>query len=83
MVVELIPTPLQFTQRKNCLSDHGVEVPKTHILRPTLSIDMAQRVLRWERQKTCFGRKGRVSWQKNIVIKFNELDFEEEKMKTR
>ena len=33
------------------------KVPKRHILRPTLSTDMAQRVLRWERQKRCSSRK--------------------------
>jgi hypothetical protein len=45
---------------------------------------MVQRVLRWERQKRCSGRKGRGSWQRNIsIIKFNKLVFEEEKMKTR
>jgi hypothetical protein len=33
------------------------EVLKRQIIRPTLSIDMVQRVLRWERQKRCSGRK--------------------------
>ena len=32
------------------------EVPKRHILRPTLSIDMVKRVLRRERQKRCSSR---------------------------
>jgi len=29
------------------------KVPKRHILRPALSTNMVQRVLRWERQKRC------------------------------
>ena len=33
------------------------KVPKRHILRPTLSIDIVQHVLRWERQKRCYGRR--------------------------
>ena len=33
------------------------EVPRRHILRPTLSIDMVQQVLWWEWQKRCSGRK--------------------------
>ena len=33
------------------------EVPKRHILRPTLSTSMVQRLLQWERQKRCSGRK--------------------------
>jgi hypothetical protein len=33
------------------------KVPQRPILRPTSSIDMVQRVLRWERQKRCYGRK--------------------------
>ena len=35
------------------------EVSKRHLLRPTLSIDMVQQVLRWERQKRCYYRKKR------------------------
>jgi hypothetical protein len=40
------------------------EVFKINILRPTLSIDMVQRVLQWERQKRCFGRErqGHMAW---------------------
>ena len=33
------------------------EVPRRRILRPTLSIDMVQRVLQWERQKRCSSSK--------------------------
>ena len=33
------------------------KVPKIHILRPTLSFDMVQRVLRWERQRRCSSSK--------------------------
>ena len=38
------------------------EVPNIHILRLTLSIDVVQRVLWWERQKRRFGRKGKGLW---------------------
>ena len=34
------------------------EVPKRHILRPKLSIDMVQQVLQWEMQKSSSSRKG-------------------------
>ena len=45
-------------QGKNVRVTLKFEIPKIHILRPTLSIDMIQRVLQWERQqKRCFGRK--------------------------
>ena len=44
-------------QGKNVRVTMEFEVPKRHILRPTLSIDMVQQALRWERQKRCFGRK--------------------------
>ena len=33
------------------------ETPKRHILRPTLSINMVQWVLRWETQNRCSSRK--------------------------
>ena len=33
------------------------EVPKDMASRPTLSIDMVQRVLRWERHQRCSSRK--------------------------
>ena len=32
------------------------EVPEKHISKPTLSNVMVQEVLRWERQKMCFGK---------------------------
>ena len=50
------------------------EVPKKHISKPTLSNVMVQKVLRWERQKMCFGKslkkkkkkkKSKGPWQKN------------------
>ena len=44
-------------QGKDVKSDHGVQGPQKTCLRPTLSTEMVQRVLRWERQKRCFGRK--------------------------
>ena len=57
------------------------KVPKRHILRPTLSIDIVQHVLRWERQKRCYGRRKQVPLAKNIVSIDNI--FGEEKMKTK
>ena len=44
-------------QGKNVRVTMKFKVPKRHILRPTLSTDMVQRVLRWEKQKRCFIRK--------------------------
>jgi hypothetical protein len=51
-----------------------------HILRPTLSTNMIQRVLQWEMQKRCSSRK-KVggSWHINIII-INFLMKEEMKM---
>jgi hypothetical protein len=43
-------------REKKCQSDHGFRGPQSHILRPTLSTDMVQRVLPWERQTRCCGR---------------------------
>ena len=62
------------------------EVPKKHIIRPTLSTNMVQRVLLWDRQKRCYiGRKRQgpmaekyCSYNKNLMN-----FFEEEKMKER
>ena len=58
------------------------EVPKRHVLRPTLSTDMIQRVLRWERQKSCFDRKKQGLMAHNCCYIFF-WGGEEEKMKTR
>ena len=33
------------------------EVPTRYFVRPTLSTDMVQQILWWERQKRCYGRK--------------------------
>ena len=44
-------------QGKNVGVTMEFEVPKRHILRPTLSTDMVQRVLQWERQKRFSSRK--------------------------
>jgi hypothetical protein len=58
------------------------EVPKRHILRPTLSTDTVQRILRWERQKGWSSRrKAGGPWQTNVVMIMNFLG--EEKMNTR
>jgi hypothetical protein len=43
------------------------EVPKRHILWPTLSTDMVQRVLRWERQNKSCGRKGRAHGKEMLL----------------
>ena len=53
-------------QGKNIIVTLKFEVSKRHIVRLTLSIDMVQRVLRWERQKMCSYRKGSGPWQ--IVV---------------
>jgi hypothetical protein len=49
------------------------EIPKGHILRHTLSIDMVQRVLQWERQKRCSSRKrdgpGMAKKKNDVIIK--------------
>ena len=61
-----------------------LEVPKRHILRPTLSTDTAQHVLLWERQKRRSKRRRQGPWQRNIIIiNFNEIVLAEEKMKTK
>jgi hypothetical protein len=44
-------------QGKNVKVIMEFEIPKRHILRPTLSTNMVQRVLWWERQKRYYGRK--------------------------
>ena len=44
------------------------EVPRSHILRPTLYADMVQRVLRWERQTNALVEKDKDPWQRNVVI---------------
>jgi hypothetical protein len=51
-------TPLVYTEEKKMvIVTMEFKVPKLHILRTTLSTNMAQGVLPWERQKRCFGRK--------------------------
>jgi hypothetical protein len=57
------------------------EVPKRHILRPTLFTDTVQRVSQWERQKMCSSRKRARSmadkhYNNQILMNF----FVEEKM---
>ena len=71
-------------QGKNVKVTMEFEVPKRHILRPTLSTDMVQQILQWERQKRCSHRKRRGPWQRNdVIIKNYEMFFGEEKMRTR
>ena len=58
-----------FTPREeNVIVTMEFEVPKRCILRPTLSTNMVQHVLWWERQKKCSGRKNEDPWQRNIII---------------
>jgi hypothetical protein len=69
-------------QGKNVIVTMEFEVPKRHILRPTLSTDTVQRILRWERQKGWSSRrKAGGPWQTNVVMIMNFLG--EEKMNTR
>ena len=46
-----------YTKVKNVRVTMEFKVPKRHVLRPTLSTDMVQQVLRWERQKRCSNKK--------------------------
>ena len=62
------------------------EVSKRHILRPTLSANMVQRVWLWERQKRHAWKKekGKGPREMNdLIIIFDKMFFEEEKMETR
>ena len=55
------------------------EVPERHVLRPTLSTDMVQWNLCWERQKRCYIGKGRDPWHNNAIIKqINNKNWERE-----
>ena len=54
-------------QGKNIRVIMEFKVPKRHILRPTLSINMVQRVLRWERQNGALIEKGKGAWQRDDV----------------
>ena len=40
-------------QGKKVRATMEFEAPKRHILKPTLSVDMVQHVLQWERQNRC------------------------------
>ena len=74
-------------QGKNVRVTMKFEVPKRHSLRPTLSIDMVQRVLRWDRQKWWSIRKRQGAHGGEIPSFFqrifNEIFLGEENMKTR
>ena len=78
-------TTLVYTKEKNVKVTMEFEAPKRHILRPTLSTDMVQRVLRWERQKRSSSTKRQGSmtekccYNKILMIFF----WEQEKMKTK
>ena len=55
-------------QEKNVRVTMTFEAPKRHIFRPTLSTDMVQQVLRWERQKRFSSRKRQSPSHKTFVI---------------
>ena len=42
-----------YTEGRNVRVTMEFEIPERHVLRPTLSTDMIQWILRWERQKRC------------------------------
>ena len=50
-----------------CQSDHGVWGPQKTNFKAYIIHDTVQRVLRWERQKRCFGRKGKGPWHKTFL----------------
>jgi hypothetical protein len=59
--------------KKNLRLTMEFKVPKRHILRPTLSTYMVQRILQWERQKRCSQNfilffKRQDPWQNNVLI---------------
>ena len=56
-----------YTKGKNVIVTVEFKVLKRHILRPTLSIDMIQHVLQWERQKRCFGRRRHEPMAKKLM----------------
>ena len=59
LVVELLMRSFQFTLRKRnvrVIMIMKFEILKRHILKPTLSTDMVQRLLWWERHKRRYGR---------------------------
>ena len=72
-------------QGKNIIVIMEFEVPKRHILRRTLSTDMVQWVLRWERQKRCSSRKRQGSMAEKYCYNrfFKNFFVGEEKMKTK
>jgi hypothetical protein len=57
MVVDLVPGPHRFTSRKKMSVTMEFEVSKRHSSRPTLSTDMIQQGVQWEKQKWWFDRK--------------------------
>ena len=71
-------------QGKNVRVTMEFQVPKRHISRPTLSIDMVQRVLRWERQKRCSSRKRKGPMIGKCCYNYFSMNFFwVEKMNTR
>jgi hypothetical protein len=51
------------------------EVPKRHILRPTLFTDTVQRVSQWERQKMCSSRKRQEAHGREMLLYLILNDF--------
>ena len=78
-------TTLAYTKAKNVRVTIEFEAPKRHILRPTLSTDMVQRVLWWRRKSGARVEKGKGPWQRNVVLINSQwFIFEgEERMKTK
>jgi hypothetical protein len=75
-------------QGKNVRVTMESKVLNRHILRPTLSTDMIQRVLRWEKQKRCSRRKRqgpmvRKSCYNKILLNFFRGREDEDKRKQR
>jgi hypothetical protein len=62
-------------QGKNFRVTIKFEVPIIHILRPTLSTDMVQYVLQWERQKRCCSRERQPMVEKCCYKKFLMIFF--------
>ena len=76
---------LVYTKEKIVKVTMEFEVPKRHILRPTLSIDMVQRVLRLERQKRCSStkRQGPMAEERCYYDSLTKCLLGEEQTKTR
>jgi hypothetical protein len=75
LVVELVPRQLGLHQGKKIKMTMEFEVHKRYILGATLPDDMVQRVLWWERQKKCSGRKKARAHGKEIMLWFFSMNY--------